>query len=131
MKKKLKYALLIVGSLIITILGFIIYGLYLMEIEDHYGDYKEVYFKSNDKDIIVNEEFSKFGIVEKNWKRIYIKTKEKDSVHLYTFSNKYKSEIKLYRPTKRIKNIKEMDYNDFQNLLEKNIIKLKLEFKTN
>ncbi|GAL79540.1 hypothetical protein JCM19274_2048 [Algibacter lectus] len=64
---------------IIAVAGFIVYAFSLMEIEDQYGDYQEIFYKSKDSDIIVNEETSQFGIVGKNWKRLNVWTKKIDS----------------------------------------------------
>jgi len=64
MKKGLKYGLLFFGVLIITVCGFIGFGLYSMEIEDHYGDLQELYYKSEDGDVIINKTTSEFGIIE-------------------------------------------------------------------
>ncbi|WP_055445599.1 hypothetical protein [Lacinutrix mariniflava] len=65
MNKGLKYGLLIFGIVIITVVGFIGFGLYSMEIEDHYGDLKELYYDSKSGDIILNKSTSEFGIIEK------------------------------------------------------------------
>ena len=100
-----------------------------MDIEDHYGDYQEIYYESQNLDIIVNEETSEFGIVAKNWKRLNLRTKEKDSTDLYTFVSKasYFSKIKVYRPKIEIEKIKQMEFNDIQKLIAENKIKLILE----
>jgi hypothetical protein len=129
LKKGLKYGLLIFGIVIITIFGFIGFGFYSMEIEDHYGNYQEIYYKSKNFDIIVNVETSEYGIVEKNWKRLNVWTKEKDSTDLYTFVSKasYYSIIKLYRPKSKIENIRKLEYNDIQKLVAENELKLILE----
>jgi hypothetical protein len=129
LSKALKYGLLISGIAIIAVVGFIGFGLHAMEIEDHYGDYQEIYYESQNLDIIVNEETSEFGIVAKNWKRLNIRTIEKDSTDLYTFASKesYYSKIKLYRPKIEIEKIKQMEFNDIQKLIAENKIKLILE----
>lgn len=129
MNKGLKYGLLIFGIAIITVVGFIGFGLYSMEIEDHYGDYQAIYYNSKNSDIIVNEETSEFGIVGKNWKRINVWTKEKDSTDLYTFASKasYYSNIKVYRPKTEIEKIKRMNFSDIQKLIAENKIELIIE----
>lgn len=100
-----------------------------MEIEDHYGDYQEIYYESQNLDIIVNEETSEFGIVAKNWKRLNIRTKEKDSTDLYTFSSKasYYSNIKVYRPKTTIERIEQMNFADVQKLISEKKVKLVFE----
>ncbi len=129
MSKALKYGLLIFGVVIIAVIGIVGYGLSLMEIEDQYGDYQNIYYKSKDSDIIVNGETSEFGIIGKNWKRLNVWTKEKDSTDLYTFVSKasYYSNIKIYRPKTEIESIKQMDFSDIQKLISENKIELILE----
>jgi len=129
LSKALKYGLLIFGIVIITVVGFVGYGLSLIEIEDQYGDYQNIYYKSKDSDIIVNGETSEFGIVGKNWKRLNVWTKEKDSTDLYTFASKasYYSKIKVYRPKIEIEKIKQMEFSDIQKLIAENKIELILE----
>ena len=129
MNKGLKYGLLIFGIVIITVVGFIGFGLYSMEIEDHYGGYQTIYYKSKNSDIIVNEETSELGIVGKNWKRLNVWTKEKDSTDLYTFASKasYYSNIKVYRPKTEIEKIKKMNFSDIQKLIAENKIELIFE----
>jgi len=129
LSKTLKYGLLIFGITIIAVVGFIGYGLSLMEIEDQYGDYQNIYYKSKDSDIIVNKETSEFGIVGKNWKRLNVWTKETDSTDLYTFASKasYYSNIKIYRPKTEIERIKKMNFSDIQKLIAEKRIELILE----
>ena len=97
-----------------------------MEIEDHYGDYQEIYYESKDSDIIINEETSEFGIVGKNWKRINVRTKEKDSTDLYNFASKASdySKIKIYRPKTEIDKIEQISFTDLQRLISENKLKL-------
>ncbi|WP_338761740.1 hypothetical protein WAF17_16095 [Bernardetia sp. ABR2-2B] len=129
MRKALKYGLLTSSIVIITVVGLIGFGFHTIEIEDHYGDYQEIYYKSKDSDLIVNEETSEFGIVGKNWKRINIKTKEKDSTDLYTFASKgsYYSKIKVYRPKTTIERIEQMNFADVKKLISEKKIELILE----
>lgn len=117
------------GIVIILAIGIIGYVFSLMEIEDQYGDYQTIYYKSKDSDIIVNEGTSEFGIVGKNWKRLNVWTKEKDSTDLYTFARKasYYSKIKVYRPKKEIEGIKQMEFADIKNLISEKKIKPILE----
>lgn len=44
LRKALKYA-------VVELIGF---GFHAMEIEDHYGDYQEIYYESKDSDLIVS-----------------------------------------------------------------------------
>jgi hypothetical protein len=99
MNKGLKYGLLTFGIVIITVIGFIVFGFYSMEIEDHYGDLQEFYYESKSGDIIVNKTTSDFGIIEKNWKRINIRTQQKDSTDLYNwvYQNGMETKSEIYR----------------------------------
>jgi len=129
LSKVFKHGILVSGVVIIAIIGFIGFGLLTMEIEDHYGDYQEIYYESKDSDIIVNEETSEFGIIEKNWRRLNIRTKEKDSTDLYTFASKasYYSNIKLYRQKTAIERIEQMNFEDVEKLISEKKIELILE----
>ena len=120
---------MVLGIAITAVAGVIAYGLSLMEIEDQYGDYQEIFYKSKDSDIIVNEETSQFGIVGKNWKRLNVWTKKMDSTDLYTFASKasYYSKIKVYRPKTKIEKIKQLNFSDIQKLIAENKIELILE----
>ena len=129
LSKALKYGLLISVIVIIAIMGFIGFGLLTMEIEDHYGDYQKIYYESKKSDIIVNEETSEFGIVGKNWKRLNIRTKEKDSTDLYAFASKasYYSNIKVYRPKTTIERIEQINFADVQKLISEKKVELIFE----
>ena len=99
MSKGFKYGLLTLGIVIIIVVWYIGFGLYFMEIEDHYGDLQELYFKSKNGDVILNRTTSEFGIIEKNWKRINIKTQKEDSTDLYdwVYQNGIKTKAEIYR----------------------------------
>jgi hypothetical protein len=85
LRKTLKYGLLIFGIVALFIIGLIGFGLYTMEIEDHYGDLQELYYESKSGDIIDSIKTSEFGIIEKNWKRINVRIQKKDSTDLYNW----------------------------------------------
>ncbi|WP_179320968.1 hypothetical protein [Winogradskyella helgolandensis] len=114
MNKGLKYGLLIFGIVIITVVGFIGFGLYSLEIEDHYGDLKELYYDSKSGDIILNKSTSEFGIIEKNWKRINIRTQKKDSTDLYNwvYQNGIETKAEIYRPIIETENINNLGYSE-------------------
>ena len=99
MNKALKYGLLIFGIVIFTVVVFIGFGLYSMEIEDHYGDLQKLYYESENGDIIVNKTTSEFGLIEKNWRRINIRTQKKDSTDLYNwiYQNGSENKTAIYR----------------------------------
>lgn len=65
MKKVLKYGLIVSGIAIITLMGVIGYRLYLMEIEDHYGDIQNLYYNSKNGDIAINRESQNLELLKK------------------------------------------------------------------
>jgi len=100
MKSKIKIIFLTLTIGLIFIVGFLGYGMYLMEIEDQYGDFQNLHFESNNGDLIINKSTSEFGIVEKTWKRTNIRTIEKDSTDLYfwIYRNGVETKSEIYRP---------------------------------
>ncbi len=129
MNKTLKYGLLIFGIVIITIVGFIGFGLYTMEIEDHYGDLKELYYDSENGDLIVNKTTSEFGIIEKNWKRINIKTQHKDSTDLYNwvYQNGTKTKSEIYRVKNGKIELNGITYSDLNKRIRESELKFILK----
>ena len=126
MSKTLKYGLLISGIIIISLIGFVGFGLYTLEIEDHYGDYQELFYESKNGDIIVNKTTSEFGIIEKNWKRINIRTQNKDSKDLYfwIYQNGLENKTEVYRPKKGKIELNEITYSDLIKKIEESKLKL-------
>ncbi|MBZ4034810.1 hypothetical protein K6T82_08530 [Flavobacterium sp. 17A] len=86
---------IIVSTFILLILLFslIAWGLYLMEIEDHYGDLQNVYLESKSGDLILNTQTRNFGVISKDWKRANIITKQNDTLDLYDFVNQNKYDV--------------------------------------
>ncbi|MCP4054180.1 MAG: hypothetical protein GY739_14215 [Mesoflavibacter sp.] len=82
MSKKLKIILGIVAFGIITMFGMIIFGLYLMDEEDKYGDLVYFHQKVEDGDIIFRckntgelgqtTDFNEYGIIEESWNKVYV-----------------------------------------------------------
>lgn len=118
MKFKIKFILLALLIGLIGIVGLLGFGFYKMEIEDHYGDLQELYYDSKSGDIIVNRTTSEFGIIEKNWKRINIRTKKKDSTNLYNWVNQngVENKTEIYRPKSKIAN--GITYSELNKLIE-------------
>ena len=131
MNKVLKYSLLIFGIVIIVLIALITFGLYTMEIEDHYGDYQELFYQAKDADIIINEATSQFGIIDKNWKRLNIWTKEKDTTDVYFFVSKQSndSNIKIYRPIAELEGLRQMEFDAIKQLITEKKLKLILEYQ--
>ncbi|WP_194778602.1 hypothetical protein [Pararhodonellum marinum] len=125
MNRKLKYGFLIIGIIITSIVGFIGFGLYAMEVEDHYGDLQEIFYSAKSGDLILNKTTSDFGRVEKGWTRIQIKKSNKEIYDLYNwvYQNGVKTEIELYRPSKKL-SLDKISYNELTNLIENKDLKL-------
>lgn len=92
MKLKIKLIVTFSISLLLFLMSIIIYGIYLMEVEDHYGDLQEVFFISHEGDLFIGEK-GQTGLITKTWKRIYI-TDGNNNKDLYHFSDQ---KIKIYR----------------------------------
>lgn len=74
-----------------------------MEVEDHYGDLQEFYFKSESGDLMIFGEYEKIGLVDKTWKRIRLIDSRKDTVDLYNwfYDDRYQNGSNtLYRTKK-------------------------------
>lgn len=123
MNKKLKYGLLIIGTTLTLIIGFVGYGLYLMEIEDHYGDIQELFYASKDGDLILNKTTSEFGIIEKDWKRIKVNSKEEPTdLYNWVYKNGIQTNSEIYRPTKNL-NFDSLTINELNSLIESKNLK--------
>jgi hypothetical protein len=126
MNKVLKYGLLIFAIVIIIVVGLIGFGLYSMEIEDHYGDLKELYYDSENGDLILNKTTSKFGIIEKNSKRINIRTQQKDSTELYNwvYQNGIETKCEIYRAKNGQTELNRITYSELKKMIKKSELKL-------
>ena len=85
---------IIIGISIATILvsGLIVYGLYLMSIEDRYGDLQEVYFEAEDYDLIIYDT-DKVAFIRLFGREVFVEEAE-CMKHLLYFSDK---KIEIYR----------------------------------
>jgi hypothetical protein len=121
MRKKI---ILSVVMLLLIVLGFIAWGLYLVEIEDHYGDLQEIYFDSKSGDLIVNNQTKKFGIISKNWKRANVITKENDTLDLFEliYVNQKENKYEVLRSEKELK-INELSFEKIVELKKDSLIK--------
>ena len=116
----------VILSIIIIFIGFsmfIIWGLYLMEIEDRYGDLQQVYFDSKNGDIIINKQTKKYGIITKNWKRVNILTKENDTIDLedLIIINRKENKYEVLRSDDKL-NIDELDFGKIMELKKNRIL---------
>lgn len=116
---KLKYWFLIVSVIIISVVGFISYGFYIMAIEDHYGDLQEVFYKAKSGDIILNHPTQELGVTSKSFMRIRVVDAENNSKDLFNWAylNGKPKRMEVYRPKDRIYN-EELKYSDVLKSIE-------------
>lgn len=110
---------------VLTFFGFILYWAYLMEIEDHYGDLQDFYFASNSGDIIIKPEQKKIGFIQKDYKRILVIENQKE-IDLYSWvyfrDKEYK--VAVYRSENELLHVPDLDYNQIQQLIKEEKLKL-------
>ena len=73
--------------------------MWLMEIEDHYGDDQEIYLKANDGDLIVDSENKECGLLIKTWKNIHVQDlngKKETDLYNWLHDNPNRKNIELY-----------------------------------
>lgn len=118
MLKKIILSLVII---FIGLFGLFVWSLYLMEIEDHYGDLQEIYFDSENGDLILNKETKKFGIITKNWKRAYVVTQQNDTIDLHNliYIKEKENKYELLRSDLEI-NLQELTFEKIMELQKKN-----------
>ena len=117
------------GFLIFSLFGFgmICYCLYLMEIEDHYGDAQNLFYESEEGDIILNKSKKDFGLVtQKTWTRMYVDLKNEKHAGLYEwiYKNGNKCEIQIYHPTKKITYIENLSYSQLEDKIDNSEMEL-------
>lgn len=95
-----------------------------MEIEDHFGDLQEFYYKSKDGDLVINRSKSDFGILEKNWKRMYVKQKEArtDFVN-WIYKDGFLEGNEVYRTDLKPADIEKMTYHDLVIIIRESDLK--------
>jgi len=120
MKRKIKIALITLGLVVVVVFGFLVSGLYLMEIEDHYGDNQNVYFKVSRGDIAVNRDTKQVRTIQKTWKRIY-GIEKIDTIDMWHWLEKNK--IEIYRQTSSFDN-DQLTYDEIDNLVKEKKLEL-------
>lgn len=128
-KKKNKWIILSIFASLIVLVGFISWGIYLMDKEDRYGDFYYLIDEVQNEDILVystynnKTEFENFGIVNRSFLNVEIfdnqNTISKSAYDWYDDNSIYS--IKLYRPKrlkKNILNINEFEYSDHFELIK-------------
>jgi len=126
MKRRVKIIILTSIIALIGVAGFIGFGLYELEIEDHYGDLQNFQFESKNGDLIINKSTSEFGIIEKTWKRMNIRTKEKDSTDLYfwIYRNGIETKAEVYRPKSGEIELSGITFSELMKKINKSELKL-------
>lgn len=83
-------------------------------------------------DIIINHDSKKFGLIEKDSRRIYIVDNRKEKVDLYNWVYIYndfqESKVEVYRSDIRV-NLSKMDYEEVVNLTQQKEVELVTENK--
>lgn len=101
MKKVIKYLLIGIPLLLLFLVFWVGIGLYGMEIEDHYGDFQEFYYKSGTGDVMVLGDFEDIAIVDKTWTRVNLIRSPGDTTGLgawiYYESGEVMKSVYLYR----------------------------------
>ena len=120
MNRKIKITLIVIGILATGTCVFIAGGLYTMEIEDHYGDNQDIYYKSRQGDLAVNRDTKELWKIEKTRKRIYT-VQNADTVDMWDWLDK--NTIEIYRPVSAM-GTGGVTYEDIENLINEK----KLEF---
>ena len=91
-----------------------------MEIEDHYGDLQEFYYKSQDGDIVLNAAEAQFGVLEKDWKRIYVRQgQNKTELYNWIYREGFQDENLVYRTNLKISELESMDYLEIKNYIKR------------
>jgi hypothetical protein len=114
MQKKIKIIVISLILIIIGIFALIGFGLYSMEIEDHYGDLQTAFYNSKNGDIIVNVKTRKIGLIKKDWKTIRVVEKDKRVTDLYNwvYVNGKETEFKIYRLKKELDYKSKLEYSE-------------------
>ena len=89
----------------------------MMEIEDRYGDLQEIYWKSKDGDIVFNKLNSSSAVIEKDWRKMYVKINGK-LVNIDEWldpNNKYNFDLVIYRPKEGLENTKNLNRIEIEN----------------
>ncbi len=126
MIKGIKLAAIVLLFAAILIAFFLFFGFYAMEIEDHFGNHQEIFYRSRNGDVIVQENSKDFGVVQKSWTRLTLWTNEKDSLGLYHFigDSQEMESVKIYRSRDSAIDFKEKSYKEIQAMIQHEIIYL-------
>jgi hypothetical protein len=115
MQKKIKILIISLVLILLGIFALISFGLYSMEIEDHYGDIQTAFYNSKNGDIIVNVKTRKIGFIRKDWKTIHVIEKNNRVTDLYNwvYTNGKETKFKIYRLKKELDYNSKLEYSEF------------------
>jgi hypothetical protein len=108
MNKYLKPILISFLIISIGLCTFVVYGLYLIDIEDRYGDLQNLYFESKTGDVVINRLNGEVGILQIEKRRMFIEINNK-KLHIDEWldpKNKYIFDVEIYRIDKSRENLK-------------------------
>lgn len=116
----MKKLLICIFILLIGLLLSLGFGLYLMEIEDHYGDIQELYYESQSGHLIVNEENSAFGVLSKNWRRVNV-ISQNDTIDLFNWVYRQDgtSKVSIYKIYDKDLDISFMTFEQIKIMIDK------------
>lgn len=110
------------------VFGFLAWNLYLMDIEDHYGDLEAIFYDSKSGDIILNKQTQKFGVITKNWNRANVITRDNGTIDLseliYIDQKENKYEILRSKNNLEIQNL---SFEKIGNLEKRNLLEIILK----
>ena len=125
MKKTINKILISITVIIVSIILILGLAFHWMEIEDHYGDLQEFYYKSRSGDLMILGNYRSIGIVDKTCTKLSIINSQSDTIDLFNwvYENSYgENSVKLYRTRKNIP-IKELEPDKIILKIQNNEIK--------
>lgn len=111
-RKKIGFTVFGLLALVVGLTIFV--GLYAMSIEDHYGNYQEIFFQSKQGDIVVNRSSRKVKKVEKTWTRIYF-IDSSDTIDLWSWLNN--DTVEIFRTKTNSLSLEKIRYEDIDLLV--------------
>ncbi len=101
-------------------------GLYGMEIEDRYGDNQDIFYRSQEGDIVVNHETKEVGEIKKTWTRFYVVNKL-DTIDTNDWWDD--KSIEIYKVTDSEPLDNNFDYSDIDKLKADGKLELKMKLR--
>ena len=121
MNKTIKIILTVFGVLILGISGLIMFGMYSIEIEDTYGDNQDIFYNSDQGDIIINHQTKEVGQIAKTWTKFYV-IKHKDTLNIYEWWDD--KNIEIFHLLDKDVSGANLSYEDIDRLKKENRIEL-------